>query len=99
MSLSEQQTIKAEIFKRRVGELAGTIQIAFFLKDLSADGKAIGAGDGVIDISGFDGHEAIEEFGSSRQPVRPLAACTRIEDAAMVMQGFRKRDCAEDGNS
>src|SRR5579871_2180077 len=65
-------------------------------KDLTAKGEAEGGGDGVVDIAGFDGDEAVEKFCGAGETVSPSLACGGVEECAVVAEGFGERDGVED---
>ena len=70
-----------------------------FVEDLGADGEAVGGGDGVVDVAGFDGDEGVEELCCSGETVGPALACRGVEDLAVVVEGFGERDGVEDGDA
>jgi hypothetical protein len=70
-----------------------------FVEDLGADGEAVGGGDGVVDVAGFDGDEGIEELCGSGEAVGPALAGGGVEDGAVMVKGFGEGDSVEDGDA
>ena len=70
-----------------------------FVEDLGAEGEAVGGGDGVVDVAGFDGDEGVEELCGAGEAVGPALAGGGVEDGAVVVEGFGEGDGVEDGDA
>ena len=69
------------------------------VEDLAAEGEAVGGGDGIVDVAGFDGDEGVEEFCGAGEAVGPALAGGGVEDGAVVVEGFGEGDGVEDGDA
>ena len=69
------------------------------VEDLAAEGEAVGGGDGVVDVAGFDGDEGVEELCGAGEAVGPALAGGGVEECAVVVEGFGERDGVEDGDA
>ena len=59
----------------------------------------MGGGDGVVDVAGLDGDEAVEELCGAGEAVGPALAGGGVEDVAVVVEGFGEGDGVEDGDA
>jgi hypothetical protein len=68
-------------------------------EDLSAEGEAVGGGDGVVDVAGVDGDEGVEELCGAGEAIGPTLAGGGVEDGAVVVESLGERDGMEDGDA
>ncbi len=59
----------------------------------------MGRGDGVVDVAGVDGYEAVEELCGAGETVGPALTCCGVEELAVMVEGFGERDGVEDGDA
>ncbi len=99
MAFAEEEIVGGEVVECGVGQLVGAVEVVVIAEDLGADGEAVGGGDGVVDVAGFDGDEGVEELCGAGETVGPALARGGVEDAAVVVEGFGERDGVEDGDA
>src|SRR5206468_1621903 len=99
MAFAEEETVASEVVEAGVGELPGAVEVGVFAEDLAAEGEGVGGGDGVVDVAGLDGDEAVEELCGLRDAVGPLAAGVGVEDGAVVVESFGEGNGVEDGDA
>jgi len=79
--------------------LAGAVVVVLVAEDLGAEGEAVGGGDGVVDVAGFNCDEGVEELCGAGEAVGPALAGCGVEDGAVVVEGFGEGDGVEDGDA
>ena len=99
MAFAEEEVVGGEVVERGVGHLASTVGVVWFVEDLGAESKAVGRGDRVVDVAGFDGDEGVEELCGASQAVGPALSRGGVENAAVVVERFGERDGVENGDS
>jgi len=99
VAFTEEEVVGGEVVEGGVGHLAGAVEVVVVAEDLSADGEAVGRGDRVVDVAGFDGDEPVEELCGSGETVGPALAGCGVEDGAVVVEGFGERDGMKDGDA
>ena len=99
MAFAEEKIVGSEVIEGGVGECARAVVVVRIAEHLGTEGKAERGGDGIVDVAGFDGDEAVEELRGAGEAVGPALACGGVEDGAVVVEGFGERDGVEDGDA
>ncbi len=99
MAFAEEEAVGGEVVEGGVGELAGAVGVVLVVEDLAAEGEAVGGGDGVVDVAGLDGDEAVEELCGAGEAIGPALAGGGVEKGAVVVEGFGEGDGVEDGDA
>ena len=99
VAFAEEEVVGGEVVEGGVGESVGAVEVVVVAEDLGAEGEAVGRGDGVVDVAGVDGYEAVEELCGAGETVGPALTCCGVEELAVMVEGFGERDGVEDGDA
>ena len=90
VAFAEEEIVGGEVVEGGVGELVGAVEVVVVAEDLGAEGEAVGGGDGVVDVAGFDGDEGVEELCGAGEAVGPALAGGGVEDGRRGGGGLRR---------
>jgi hypothetical protein len=86
MAFTEEQAVGGEVVEALMGDGTGSVEVTVFPENLAAKCKGERCGDGIVDVSGFDGDEAVEKCRGAGEPIGPPPAYSCVKEAAVVMQ-------------
>jgi hypothetical protein len=99
VAFAEEEVVGGEVVEGGMGELTGSVVVVGFAEDLGAEGEAVGGGDGVVDVAGFDGDEGVEKLCGAGEAIGPALAGGAVENGAVVVESFGEGDGVKDGDA